>query len=73
MAKDVGLGGAALFLTAGVALAQEPAPAIADNSFLLEEAYNQERGVVRSSCSAAPIRGPTPLPRNGRSSDSTIN
>jgi hypothetical protein len=47
MAKDVGLGGAALFLTAGVALAQEPAPAIADNSFLLEEAYNQEPGVVQ--------------------------
>jgi hypothetical protein len=29
------------------AAAQAPAPAIADNSFLLEEAYNQERGVVQ--------------------------
>lgn len=30
-----------------VLAAQEPAPPIADNSFLIEEAYNQERGVVQ--------------------------
>jgi hypothetical protein len=44
--------GAALRVTAGLVLgtsglaAQEPAP-IADNSFLIEEAYNQEAGVVQ--------------------------
>jgi hypothetical protein len=59
MAKDVGLAGAALFLTAGVALAQEraPAPAIADNSFLLEEAYNQEPGVVQHISAFQLFRG----------------
>jgi hypothetical protein len=39
-----------LLLTAGSALAQSPAPApapIQDNSFLIEEAYNQESGVVQ--------------------------
>lgn len=38
------LGGCAL---APAARAQESAPPIADNSFLIEEAYNQERGIVQ--------------------------
>lgn len=39
----------AVAASASVARAQQPAPApaIADNSFLIEEAYNQERGVVQ--------------------------
>ena len=39
----------ALFLAlTGAAMAEEPeAPPIQDNSFLVEEAYNQERGVVQ--------------------------
>ena len=38
---------AALLALSGAARAQSPEPGIADNSFLLEEAYNQERGVVQ--------------------------
>jgi hypothetical protein len=42
-------------LPAAAAAVQEPEPAIADNSFLIEEAYNQEPGVVQhiSSLTAA--------------------
>ena len=39
--------GSVLVLTARVGFAQQPPPAIADNSFLVEEAYNQEAGVVQ--------------------------
>jgi hypothetical protein len=38
---------AALLLVPALLLAQDPAPAVADNSFLIEEAYNQEPGVVQ--------------------------
>jgi hypothetical protein len=43
------IGSLALSLWAGSAAAQTPAwpEAIADNSFLIEEAYNQEPGVVQ--------------------------
>jgi hypothetical protein len=34
-------------LLPGLAAAQHPEPAVADNSFLIEEAYNQEPGVVQ--------------------------
>ena len=43
-------------LTAGTAGAQAPAP-IQDNSFLVEEAYNQERGVVQHINTFARARG----------------
>lgn len=36
-----------LFGLVAAAAAQDPAPPIQDNSFLIEEAYNQERGVVQ--------------------------
>jgi len=36
-----------LFSSASAVLAQEKAPAIQDNSFLVEEAYNQEKGVIQ--------------------------
>lgn len=36
-----------LFAMAGAAAAQDAVPPIQDNSFLVEEAYNQERGVVQ--------------------------
>jgi len=42
----VALVGCAVSLPAGLE-AQEAPPPIADNSFLLEEAYNQERGIVQ--------------------------
>lgn len=42
----LGLVGLALFPTSGEAQSA-PTPAIADNSFLIEEAYNQEAGVVQ--------------------------
>jgi hypothetical protein len=37
----------ALLLVPWSLVAQQPAPAVADNSFLIEEAYNQEPGVVQ--------------------------
>lgn len=36
-----------LLLASAAACAQEPSGAIQDNSFLLEEAYNQEKGVIQ--------------------------
>lgn len=51
-----------LLLPVGPALAQEPAsdqaPAIEDNSFLIEEAYNQERGVVQHISTFVHFHGP---------------
>ncbi len=52
--------GLALLAWAGSAAAQTPAwpKAIADNSFLIEEAYNQEQGVVQHISSFARLPGP---------------
>jgi hypothetical protein len=61
---------ALLLAVTAAARADEPRRPIQDNSFLVEEAYNQEPGVIqhvaRFTASAAGT-GRSPSPRSGRS------